>query len=414
MTRQRRVVITGLGIVSPLGTGLADNWTAVSNGRSGITRITLFDPTGYPSQIAGEVKGFDPTQFISEKEARRLDRFIQFGMASGIEALGDSGIEVTEANAESIGVHMGSGIGGISTIEETTLLLRDKGPRRISPFYVPGSIINMISGNLSIKLGLKGPNLAMVTACSTATHAIGDAGRLIEYGDADVMVAGGAEAAITPTSMAGFGNAKALSSRNDAPEAASRPWDADRDGFVLSEGAAAVVLEEHEHAKKRGARMYAELVGFGMSGDAYHITSPPEGGEGAARCMSAALRNARVNPTEVQYVNAHGTSTEIGDIAETLAIKTTFGSHAPSLAVSSTKSMTGHLLGAAGAVEAVYTALSVYYQLAPPTINLSKPDPRCDLDYVPGSARQMKIEVAISNSFGFGGTNGTLVLRRMA
>lgn len=414
MTGQRRVVITGLGIVSPLGIGLTENWTSVSTGRSGITRIAHFDASGYPSQIAGEVKGFDPAQFISEKEARRMDRFIQLGMASGIEAFKDSGIEVTDANAEAIGVHMGSGIGGVGTIEETTLLLREKGARRVSPFYVPGSIINMISGNLSIKFGLKGPNLAMVTACSTATHAIGDAGRLIEYGDADVMIAGGAEAAVTPTSMAGFGNAKALSGRNDAPEAASRPWDADRDGFVLSEGAAAVVLEEYEHARKRGARIYAELGGFGMSGDAYHMTSPPEGGEGAVRCMRAALRNAGVNPADVQYVNAHGTSTEVGDLAETLAIKATFGDHVRKLAISSTKSMTGHLLGAAGAVEAVYTVLSLHHQVAPPTINLTKPDPRCDLDYVPGSAREIKIDTAISNSFGFGGTNGTLVFRRLA
>ncbi len=411
---ERRVVITGLGVVSPLGIGLDANWQAVVAGRSGIARITHFDPSGYPSQIAGEVKGFNPTQFVSEKEARRMDRFIQLGMAAGIEAFKHSGLEVTEANAERMGVHMGSGIGGVHTIEDTTLLLREKGSRRVSPFYVPASIINMISGNLSIHLGLQGPNLAMVTACSTATHAIGDAGRLIEYGDADVMIAGGAEAAVTPTSVAGFGNAKALSTRNDDPQAASRPWDADRDGFVLGEGAGAVVLEEYEHAKHRGAVIYSEIVGFGMSGDAYHMTSPPEGGEGAARCMRAALRNARINASDVQYINAHGTSTQLGDRAETVAIKIAFGDHAKRLAVSSTKSMTGHLLGAAGGVEAVYTALAIHHQIAPPTINLLKPDPKCDLDYVPGTAREMKIAVALSNSFGFGGTNGTLVFRKLA
>jgi 3-oxoacyl-[acyl-carrier-protein] synthase II len=410
---QRRVVITGLGIVSPLGIGLDSNWRALIAGESGIGRITLFDPTGYASQIAGEVKNFNPAQFISEKDARRMDRFIQLGMAAGIEAFKHSRLEVTEANAERIGVHMGSGIGGVGTIEATSLLLHQKGPRRVSPFYVPGSIINMISGHLSILLNLKGPNLAMVTACSTATHAIGDAGRLIEYGDADVMIAGGAEAAVTPTSVAGFGNAKALSTRNDDPRAASRPWDAERDGFVLSEGAAAVVIEEYEHAKRRGAVIYAELIGFGMSSDAYHMTSPPEGGEGAARCMRAALRNAKLNVDQVQYANAHGTSTSLGDLAETMALKATFGAYAKRLAVSSTKSMTGHLLGAAGAVEAVYTALSVHHQIAPATINLTKPDPRCDLDYVPGTAREMPITIAISNSFGFGGTNGTLVFRKV-
>jgi 3-oxoacyl-[acyl-carrier-protein] synthase II len=411
---ERRVVITGLGIVSPLGVGLDTNWQAVVTGRSGIARITHFDPAGYASQIAGEVKDFNPTQFVREKEARRMDRFIQLGMAAGIEAFKHSGLDITTTNPERIGVHMGSGIGGVETIEDTTLLLHEKGPRRVSPFYVPASIINMISGNLSIHLGLQGPNLAMVTACSTATHAIGDAGRLIEYGDADVMIAGGAEAAVTPTSVAGFGNAKALSTRNDDPQAASRPWDADRDGFVLGEGGAAVVLEEYEHAKRRGAVIYAEVVGFGMGGDAHHMTSPPEGGEGAVRCMRAALRNAGINASDVQYINAHGTSTPLGDLAETVAIKTTFGDHAKRVAVSSTKSMTGHLLGAAGAVEAVYTTLAIYRQIAPPTINLVKPDPKCDLDYIPGAAREMKITVAISNSFGFGGTNGTLVFRKLA
>jgi 3-oxoacyl-[acyl-carrier-protein] synthase II len=319
---------------------------------------------------------------------------------------------VTDANAERIGVHIGSGIGGIGSIENTTLTLNEKGVRRVSPFYVPGSIINMISGNLSIIYGMKGPNLAMVTACTTATHAIGDAARLIEYGDADVMVAGGAEAPVTPTSLAGFGNAKALSFRNDDPEGASRPWDAGRDGFVIGEGAGVVVLEELEHAKARGATIYAEVVGFGMSGDAYHMTSPPENGEGAARCMSNALRNAGLNPDSVDYVNAHGTSTPLGDKAETQAVKRTFGDRAKKVAVSSTKSMTGHLLGAAGGIEAIYTALAIHHQVAPPTINLTTPDPDCDLDYVPGSAREMKIDVALSNSFGFGGTNGTLVMRR--
>jgi len=412
---KRRVVITGLGILSPVGIGVADNWRNILAGKSGIGPITAFDATGYPSAIAGEVKNFNPSAFgISDKEARRMDRFIQLGVAAGIEAIKDSGIQVTEANAERIGVHLGSGIGGVGTIEDTTRIIREKGPRRVSPFYVPMSIINMISGDLSVMFGLKGPNLAMVTACATATHSIGDAGRLIEYGDADVMIAGGAEAATTPTAVAGFGNAKALSTRNDNPEAASRPWDKDRDGFVLGEGAGVVVIEEYEHAKKRGAKIYCELVGFGMSGDAYHMTSPPEDGEGAARCMRNALRNAGLNPDQVQYVNAHGTSTPLGDKAETQAVKAAFGEYARKLAVSSTKSMTGHLLGAAGGVEAVYSALAVQQQVAPPTINLVTPDPECDLDYVPNTARQMKIDVAISNSFGFGGTNGTLVFRKLA
>lgn len=414
MSEKRRVAITGLGVVSPLGVGKEENWSGIVGGRSGIGRITAFDPADYPAQIAGEAKNFNPAAYLSDKEIRRTDRFIHLGVAAGVEAIKDSGIEITEANAERIGVYMGSGFGGINTVEQTTLTLNQKGPRRVSPFYVPASIINMISGVLSIKFGLKGPNLAIVTACSTATHSIGDAGRLIEYGDADVMVAGGAEAAVTPTGIAGFSNAKSLSTRNDDPAGASRPWDVERDGFVLSEGGAAVVLEEMESAKRRSARIYAELIGFGMAGDAYHITSPPDGGEGAARCMRLALHNARIEPDAVQYVNAHGTSTDVGDIAETWAIKSAFGDHAHRLAVSSTKSMTGHLLGAAGGVEAIYSALSIYHQIAPPTINLVNPGPQCDLDYVPGSAREMKIDVAISNSFGFGGTNGTLVLRRMS
>jgi 3-oxoacyl-[acyl-carrier-protein] synthase II len=410
---KRRVVITGMGMLSPLGIGVPGNWEAILAGKSGIGTITQFDATGFPSTIAGEVKDFDAARYMPEKEARRMDRFIQLGVVAGIEAIKDSGLEVTEENAERIGVHIGAGIGGVSTIESTTLQYNEKGPRRISPFYIPMSIINMVSGNLSIMYGLKGPNLAIVTACATSTHAIGDAARLIEYGDADVMIAGGSEAAVTPTSMAGFGNAKALSTRNDDPQGASRPWDVDRDGFVLSEGAGVVVLEELEHARKRGARIYAEVSGFGLSGDAYHMTSPLENGEGAARCMKCALRNAHVNADQVQYINAHGTSTPLGDRAETQAVKAAFGDHARRLAVSSTKSMTGHLLGAAGGVEAIYTALSIYHQVAPATLNLHKPDPACDLDFVPGSARPMKIDVALSNSFGFGGTNGTLVMRKI-
>ena len=410
---KRRVVITGMGVVSPIGLNLSDNWQALMSGTSGIGQITQFDPTGFPSTIAGEVRGFDVTQYISEKEARRMDRFIHLGMAAGIQAVKDSGLEVTEANAEQIGVHIGSGIGGLNTMEGATKTIIEKGHRRITPFYIPMSIINMISGNLSILYGMKGPNLAMVTACATATHAIGDAARLIEYGDADVMVAGGAESAVTPTGMAGFGNAKALSTRNDDPVTASRPWDKDRDGFVLGEGAGVVVLEEYEFAKKRGARIYCELAGFGMSGDAYHMTSPSEGGEGAARCMRNAMRNAGINSDEIEYVNAHGTSTPQGDRAETMAAKAAFGDHARKLAMSSTKSMTGHLLGAAGGVEAIYTALAIHHQVAPPTINIFTPDPECDLDYVPNTPREMSIRAALSNSFGFGGTNGTLVFRRL-
>jgi 3-oxoacyl-[acyl-carrier-protein] synthase II len=409
---KRRVVITGLGVISPLGIGVDKNWKNILAGKNGIGKITQFDPTGFPSTIAGEVKDFNAGNYLPEKEARKMDRFIQLGMVAGIEAIKDAGIEVTDANADRIGVHIGSGIGGIHTIEATTRLLLEKGPRRISPFYIPMSIINMVAGNLSIMYGMKGPNLAMVTACATSTHAIGDAGRLIEYGDADVMIAGGAEATITPTALAGFGNARALSTRNDEPEVASRPWDKERDGFILGEGAGIVVLEEREHARKRGAKIYAELTGFGLSGDAYHMTSPLESGEGAARCMLNALRNAGVNLEQVDYVNAHGTSTPLGDKAETRALKVAFGDYAYKLAVSSTKSMTGHLLGAAGAVEAIYTALAIRDQVAPPTINLVTPDPDCDLDYIPLTARPMKIDVALSNSFGFGGTNGTLVMRR--
>ncbi|WP_028232751.1 beta-ketoacyl-ACP synthase II [Paraburkholderia mimosarum] len=410
---KRRVVVTGLGAISPVGIGVEENWSNVIAGRSGIGRVTFFDTTDFPAQIAGEVKGFDATRFISEKEVRHMDRFIQLGVVAGMEAFVDSGLKVTEANASRIGVHVGSGTGGVRTLVDTAFTIRDKGPRRVSPFYVPSSIINMIAGHLSIRYGLKGPNLAMATACSTATHAIGDAARLIEYGDADVMIAGAAEAAITESSLAGFGRAKALSTRNESPETASRPWDAERDGFVLGEGAGIIVLEEMKHARRRGARIYAELAGFGLSGDAFHITSPSEDGEGAARCIRNALRNAGVAADSVQYINAHGTSTPLGDRAESLALKAAFGSHAKDLAISSTKSVTGHLLAAAGGVEAVYTALTVHHQIAPPTANLTKPDPECDLDYVPLVARRMPIDVAISNSFGFGGTNGTLVFRRI-
>jgi 3-oxoacyl-[acyl-carrier-protein] synthase II len=409
---KRRVVITGMGIVSPVGLNLDQNWANIVAGNSGIDQITNFDATGYPSTIAGEVRNLDINDYLPAKDARRMDRFIQLGLIAGIQAMQDSGLEVTDENRTRMGVHIGSGIGGLDSIENTTLTLHEKGVRRVSPFYVPGSIINMISGNLSIKYGLQGPNLAMVTACSTATHAIGDAGRLIEYGDADVMVAGGAEAPVTPTGLAGFGNAKALSFRNDNPKGASRPWDAERDGFVISEGAGVVVIEELEHAKARGARIYAELVGFGMSGDAYHMTSPVADGEGAARCMNNAMRNAGINSDDIDYINAHGTSTPLGDAAETQAVKASFGDRAKKVAVSSTKSMTGHLLGAAGGIEAIYTAMAIQKQIAPPTINLDSPDPDCDLDYVPGSAREMNIKYALSNSFGFGGTNGTLVLRR--
>ncbi|MHB0991272.1 MAG: beta-ketoacyl-ACP synthase II [Burkholderiales bacterium] len=410
---KRRVVITGLGIVSPVGTGIQTSWENIQAGVSGITRISRFDPSPFASQIAGEVKNFDVSLYLNPKEARRMDLFIQFGLAAGIEAIKDSGLVITEANAEQIGVSIGSGIGGLPLIEETHSAYLASGPRKISPFFIPASIINMISGNLSIMYGLKGPNLAMVTACATATHAIGDSARMIEYGDVDVMVAGGAESALSPLGIGGFSSARALSTRNDDPAASSRPWDKGRDGFVLGEGAGVVVLEEYEHARARGARIYAELAGFGMTGDAYHMTAPVESGEGAARCMRNAMRNAGVNPDEVDYINAHGTSTPLGDLAETAAIKLAFGDHAYKTAISSTKSMTGHLLGAAGGVEAVFTALSIYHQIAPPTINMFDQDEACDLDFVPNTARQMKIDVALSNSFGFGGTNGTLVFRKV-
>lgn len=410
---RRRVVITGLGIISPIGIGVAENWASVTAGRSGIARITRFDPAAISTQIAGEVKGFEVEKYLSAKEARRFDVFIHYGLAAGSEAIKDAGLLDATLDKERVGINIGSGIGGISMIEETHNVLLESGPRRVSPFFIPGSIINMISGQLSITYGFQGPNLSMVTACTTATHCIGESGRIIQYGDADVMIAGGAESSITPLCLAGFASARALSQRNDDPATASRPWDKDRDGFVLGEGAGVLVLEEYEHAKARGARIYAELAGFGMSADAHHITAPMENGEGARRCMANALRDARLNPDQVHYVNAHGTSTPLGDLAETIAVKRCFGDYARKIAVSSTKSMTGHLLGAAGGVEAVYSALAVREQVAPPTINLVNQDPECDLDYVPNAARSMRIDAALSNSFGFGGTNGTLVFTKV-
>ncbi len=410
---KRRVVVTGLGILSPVGNTVSQAWENILAGKSGITRISHFDSSGFASQVAGEVRGFDVTQFLSAKEARRMDTFIHFGMVAAMEAIKDAGFEVTEQNAERIGVNIGSGIGGLPMIEDTHNSYLKDGPRKISPFFIPGTIINMISGNLSIMYGLKGPNLAMVTACSTATHCIGDSARMIEYGDADIMVAGGAESTITPLAIGGFSSARALSTRNDDPATASRPWDKGRDGFVMGEGAGILVLEEYEHAKARGAKIYCEVPGFGMSADANHMTAPCEDGSGAARCMVNALRNAGIATDQVNYINAHGTSTPLGDLAETKAVKLCFGDHARKLVVNSTKSMTGHLLGAAGGVEAVFSALSVHHQVSPPTINLHEPDEGCDLDYVANSAREMKIDVAISNSFGFGGTNGTLVFRKV-
>jgi len=410
---RRRVVVTGLGIISPVGNTVAEAWSNILAGKPGIGRITRFDASAFASQIAGEVRGFDVGQFLPPKEARRMDVFTQYGMAAAIQALRDSGIEVTEENAERIGINIGSGIGGLSIIEQTHDDYLKGGPRKISPFFIPMAIINMISGNLSILYGVKGPNLAMVTACTTATHCIGDSGRLIEYGDADVMIAGGAESTVTPLAVGGFAQARALSTRNDDPAGASRPWDKGRDGFVVGEGAGVVVLEEYEHARRRGANIYAELVGYGMSADAYHMTAPREDGDGARRCMMNALRNARLNPDDIDYINAHGTSTQLGDLAETVAVKRAFGDHAAKLAISSTKSMTGHLLGAAGGVEAIFSILAIREQVAPPTANLVDQDPACDLDYVPLTARKMPVRAALSNSFGFGGTNGTLILARV-
>jgi 3-oxoacyl-[acyl-carrier-protein] synthase II len=412
---KRRVVVTGLGIVSPVGSTIDSAWNSVLRGESGIGPITRFDTSAFATRIGGAVRGFAVADYISPKEARRMDEFMHYGVASGVQAVNDSGIDFSKADTERCGVITGAGIGGLATIEsEYDAFLEAKGPRRISPFFIPASIINMISGHLSIRYGLRGPNLGVVTACTTSTHAIGLGLRAIQYGDADVIVAGGGEMSTTRLGIAGFSQAKALSQRNDDPAAASRPWDRDRDGFVAADGGGAVVLEELEHARARGARIHAELVGFGMSGDAYHITAPPEDGAGARLAMRNALRDARLDPSTVQYLNAHATSTLLGDRAETLAIKHTFGEHARQLAVSSTKSMTGHLLGAAGVVEAILTVLAIRDGVAPPTINLDNPDPECDLDYVPHTARPMKIDVAVSNSFGFGGTNGSLVFRRFA
>ena len=409
----RRVVITGLGAVTPLANTVSETWEGIINGRSGISAIDSFDISPFATTFGGVIRNLDIGLYIPDKDAKRMDGFIHYGIAAGCQAIDDSGLEVTEANAERIGVAIGAGIGGITGIEECYATYEKSGPRRISPFFVPGNIINMISGNLSIKYGMKGPNFAIVTACATGTHNIGDAARLIKYGDADVMVAGGAERCTSsPTAMGGFISAKALSRRNDDPQAASRPWDKDRDGFVLSDGAGVVVLEELEHAKARGAKIYAELVGYGMGGDAYNMTTPSPGGEGAARCMRNALRDAGLNPESVDYINAHGTSTPAGDLGETQAMKTALGDHAYKVAISSTKSMIGHMLGAAGGIEAVLTALSIKNQIAPATINLENQDPECDLDFIPNVARDMKIDVAMSNSFGFGGTNGSLVFKR--
>ena len=411
---KRKVAITGLGIISPIGNTVSEAWESVIAGKSGITRITHFDASDFSSKIAGEVNGFDVTAYLSAKEARRMDIFIQYGMAAAIQAIRDAGIsDASKFNAERIGVNIGSGIGGLPMIENTDAAYHTGGPRKISPFFIPSTIINMVAGNLSIMFGYKGPNLAIVTACTTATHCIGSSARMIEYGDADIMICGGTESCVTPLAVGGFASARALSSNNDDPAAASRPWDLKRDGFVLGEGAGVLVLEEMEHAKKRGATIYAELAGFGMSADAHHMTAPCGDGEGAARCMTNALSDAQMQTDELHYINAHGTSTPLGDIAETIAIKRCFGEHSKNLAISSTKSMTGHLLGAAGGVEAVFSALAVHHQIAPPTINLNDPDPACDLDYVPNNAREMKIDTALSNSFGFGGTNGTLVFRKI-
>ncbi|MEO8144089.1 MAG: beta-ketoacyl-ACP synthase II, partial [Betaproteobacteria bacterium] len=407
--QRRRVVVTGLGIISPVGNSVPEAWRNVLAGKSGIGRVTRFDPARLSSQIAGEVKDFEVTQYLSAKEARRMDRFIHFGMAAGLQAWKDSGNTVTPESAERCGIIFGSGIGGLPLIEEMHDELLKSGPRRISPFFIPGTIINMIAGNLSIMLGTKGPNLAIVTACTTSTHCIGEAAKAIRYGEAEVMIAGGAEATVTELAMGGFASARALSTRNDDPAGASRPWDKERDGFVLGEGAGALVLEEYEHAKQRGARIYCELAGYGVSSDAFHMTAPAADGEGAYRCMSNALRDAGAGIENIDYINAHGTSTELGDIAETVALKRLLGGRAKQVAINSTKSMTGHLLGAAGGVEAVFSVLALQDQVSPPTINLHTPDPRCDLDYVPNAARKMAIGTALSNSFGFGGTNGTLV-----
>lgn len=409
---KRRVVITGMGILSPLGNDLVSSWEGITAGRSGIGPITHFDASAFPTRISGEVKDFDASKWIAPKDLKKMDPFVHYGVAASMMAIGDAGLEIAGEDAERIGVAIGAGIGGLKGIEETTLKYHEGGPRRISPFYVPSTIINMIAGQVSIMTGAKGPNIAAVTACTTATHNIGLAMRMIQHGDADAMIAGGAEYATTPTSLGGFCSMKALSTRNDEPEKASRPWDEGRDGFVMGDGAGILILEEYERAKARGARIYAELSGFGMSGDAFHMTAPSENGDGAARCMKAAIADAGVDVARIGYINAHGTSTPAGDLAETMAIKSVLGDHARRVAVSSTKSMTGHLLGAAGGVEAVFSAMAIHSGVLPPTINLDNPSEGCDLDYVPHTAREAKVDVVLSNSFGFGGTNGTLVFAR--
>ena len=412
---QRRIVVTGLGLLSPVGNTVAESWDSICNGRSGVGPVTEFDVSELNTRIAGEIRNFEVTDFVPGKEVRRFDKFMHYGLAAAQEAMAEAGLleENSGVDPERVGFAIGAGIGGIATIESTMLIYRDRGARKVSPFYIPGSIVNMLGGTLSIWYGYKGPNIAVVSACTTSTHNIGLAARMIKYGDADVMIAGGSEYATTPTAMAGFVTAKAMSTRNDDPEAASRPWDADRDGFVLSNGAGIVVVEELEHAKRRGATIYAEIIGFGMSGDAHHMTAPPEDGEGAARCMKIALKDAGINPEDVDYINAHGTSTPLGDRAESDSIKTAFGEHAYSLCVSSTKSMTGHLLGAAGGAEAIFSVLAMRDSIVPPTINLDNPGAGCDLDYVAHTAREMPVDIALSNSFGFGGTNGTLVFKRL-
>ena len=407
---KRRVVVTGLGLITPVGIGVKESWKNILNGVSGITNITNFDASNFKSQVAGEVKNFNPDLYLNPKDSRRMDTFMQFGLVAGIEAIKDSGLEVTDENSERIGVSIGSGIGGINLIETTSDNFDQGGPRKVSPFFVPGTIINMISGNLSIMYGLKGPNISIVTACTTGTHSIGDASRMIEYGDADVMIAGGSEAAITELTVAGFSAAKALSQRNDDPTKASRPWDKDRDGFVIGEGAGVMVIEEYEHALKRGAKIYCELGGYGMSADAYHITAPSI--DGPKRSMINAINNAGINLDEVTYINAHGTSTPLGDLNEANAIKETFNKHAYDLVVNSTKSMTGHLLGGAGGIESVFTALAIHHQVSPPTINIFNQDPECDLDFAANEAKEINIKAALKNNFGFGGTNGSLIFKR--
>jgi 3-oxoacyl-[acyl-carrier-protein] synthase II len=411
---KRRVVVTGLGIVSPVGNDIASAWASILAGRSGIGPVVRFDAASFPTHFGGEIRDLDLAPYITPKDARRMDAFMQYGVVAGMQAMRSSGLEVTAANTERIGILMGSGMGGLESIEDTyDRYLETHSPKKVSPFFIPASIINLVSGHLSIAFNITGPNLAIATACTTSTHAIGMAMRMIQYGDVDAMLAGGSEMATCVTGMSGFAQAKALSQRNDDPQGASRPWDKDRDGFVMGDGAGAMMLEEYEHAKARGANIYCEVIGFGMSGDAFHVTAPPEDGEGARKSMANALRDAQINPDQVQYVNAHATSTPLGDRAETTAMHRAFGAAAKSLAVSSTKSMTGHLLGAAGGVEAIFCVLALRDQVAPPTINLDEPGEGCDLDYVPKHARQMKLETVLSNSFGFGGTNGSLVFRRL-